>query len=181
MQTLPEQLEDPLSAAIAERDSKTLEMVQVALDRKNVMLAYQPVMQVQGGQVAFYEGLIRVLDDTGRIIPAREFIGVAETTELGRIIDCLALEQALIALAETPDLRLAVNLSARSIGYRRWTETLERGLTEHPTVGERLILEITESSAILMPDIVTAFMKDLHLKGIAFALDDFGAGYTAFR
>ena len=48
-------------------------------------------------------------------------------------------------------------------------------------MAERLILEITESSAMLMPDIVRVFMADLQLRGVSFALDDFGAGYTAFR
>jgi EAL domain-containing protein (putative c-di-GMP-specific phosphodiesterase class I) len=52
---------------------------------------------------------------------------------------------------------------------------------DEPTVGERLILEITESSAMLVPEIVTTFMADLQRQGICFALDDFGAGYTAFR
>ena len=50
-----------------------------------------------------------------------------------------------------------------------------------PTVGERLILEITESSAMLVPEIVIAFMDELKAAGIAFALDDFGSGFTAIR
>ena len=58
---------------------------------------------------------------------------------------------------------------------------LQRGLARNPTIGERLILEITESSAMLVPELVVGFMQDLQHKGISFALDDFGAGYTAFR
>jgi EAL domain-containing protein (putative c-di-GMP-specific phosphodiesterase class I) len=60
-------------------------------------------------------------------------------------------------------------------------DTLQRGLAAHQTVAERLILEITEGSAMLMPELVTSFMDDLHRRGICFALDDFGAGFTAFR
>jgi EAL domain-containing protein (putative c-di-GMP-specific phosphodiesterase class I) len=131
--------------------------------------------------VAFYEGLIRIMDDTGRILPARDFIGAVEGSETGRIIDCLALEMGLEALAETPSLRLAINMSARSIGYPRWNRTLARGLEMDKTVAERLILEITESSAMIMPEIVSVFMSDLQRRGISFGLDDFGAGYTAIR
>jgi EAL domain-containing protein (putative c-di-GMP-specific phosphodiesterase class I) len=130
---------------------------------------------------AFFEGLIRVMDPTGRVIPAREFIGAVENHEMGRVLDCLALEMGLIALQNTPGLRLSINMSARSIGYRRWMETLEAGLRGNPTVAERLILEITESSCIVMPDVVQAFMADLQLRGICFAMDDFGSGYTAFK
>ena len=67
-------------------------------------------------------------------------------------------------------------MSARSIGYPQWLATLERGLRADPTIAERLILEITEGSAMLMPDLVTVFMADMQLRGICFALDDFGAG-----
>jgi EAL domain-containing protein (putative c-di-GMP-specific phosphodiesterase class I) len=173
---------DPLTAAVAERDRGTLAMVDQALRDGRTMLAFQPVvLAADQGRVAFHEGMIRVLDPTGRVIPAREFMGAVETRETGRLIDCAALRHGLAALSAVPDLRLAVNMSARSIGYARWMKILKEGLRRDDTVGERLILEITESSAMLMPDVVTAFMDDLHAEGISFALDDFGAGYTAFR
>lgn len=173
---------NPLSYAVCERDRSTMEMVKQAITDQNVMLAFQPVVQTaRPERTAFYEGLIRVLDETGRVIPARDFIDVIETTEVGRQIDCLALKLGLETLAANPGLRLSINMSARSIGYRRWTETLNHGLSLSPTVAERLILEITESSAMIMPDVVQAFMAELQHRGITFALDDFGAGYTSFR
>jgi len=132
-------------------------------------------------RAAFYEAFIRILDEQGRVIPARDFMGAVDRHELGRRIDCLSLELGLAALAKEHTLRLSVNMSARSIGYPQWLATLERGLRADPTVGERLILEITEGSAMLMPDLVTVFMADMQARGICFALDDFGAGYTAFR
>lgn len=172
----------PLNEAVAQRDRNTMAMVARAVERKNVMLAYQPVVLARRRKrPAFYEGLIRVMDDTGRIIPAREFIDAVESQELGRQLDCLALEQGLTALRRVPELRLAINMSARSIGYEPWSKTLRDGLAADPTAGERLILEITEQSAMVMPEIVTVFMKDLQREGISFALDDFGAGYTSFR
>ena len=172
--------DSPLSAAVSARDREAVQLVRAALARGDVALAYQPVMRVGGG-VAFYEGLFRVFDENGRIIPAADFIGAVETTETGRIIDCKALQLGLRALAEAPALRLSVNMSARSIGYPRWLNVLKQGLSRDPTIAERLILEITESSAMVMPDLVSVFMNDLQRQGIAFALDDFGAGYTAFR
>lgn len=179
---IPSGHEDPLSYAVSARDRSVLEMVNQAVRHRQVMLAYQAVVPAQNqSRPAFYEGLIRVLDETGRIIPAREFIDSIEETETGRIIDCLALEQGLKTLASFPELRLSVNMSARSIGYSRWMRTLKRGLGADPTVGERLILEITESSAMLVPELVINFMGELQRQGISFALDDFGAGFTSFR
>ncbi|GIT90082.1 diguanylate phosphodiesterase [Jannaschia pagri] len=173
--------EDPLTFAVSERDRGTLEMVRDALAAGNVMLAYQPVVGVATGQPAFYEGLIRVLDDTNRIIPAGQFMGVVETQELGREIDVAALRCGLGALSRHTSLRLSINMSARSIGYPKWIQVLKRWLTRDPTIGERLILEITETSAMLVPELVKTFMAELQDKGITFALDDFGAGQTCFR
>lgn len=174
--------ESPLNAALAQRDRDAIEMARAAVERKEVMLAFQPVVSsADPTRPAFWEALIRVLDHTGRIIPARDFIDAIETTELGRRIDCLALELGLAELAAVPGLRLSINMSARSIGYPDWTRVLNRGLAVDPTAGERLILEITEASAMMMPDIVSVFMRDLQDRGVAFALDDFGAGFTSFR
>ena len=179
---IPAGQDSPLNAAVTRRDDSVIEMVETAVRHGEVMLAFQPVVAAgQAGRIAFHEGLIRVLDSTGRIIPARDFIDSVENLETGRVIDCLALEKGLRTLADHPGLRLSVNMSARSIGYARWLRILRRGLDGDPTVGERLILEITESSAMLVPELVTGFMKDLQRRGICFALDDFGAGHTSFR
>lgn len=164
------------------RDRQALDFVREALDRKRVKLAYQPVVQTADPEkMAFYEGLLRVLDPTGRVIPAKDFIDSVEDKELGRMLDALALEKGLEALRQEPGLRLSINMSARSIGYPGWKTVLDRGLENDPHLGERLILEITERTAITMPDLVQVFMSDLQCKGISFALDDFGAGYTSFR
>ena len=174
--------ENALAAAIDLRSRDALRMVQKAVETKNVRLAFQPVVgRNRPDRPAFYESLIRVLDDQGRVIPARDFIDAIERQEVGRIIDCLALEFALIALRNNPTLRLSVNMSARSIGYGDWLRTLEKGIARDATCAERLILEITEASAIVMPEVVQAFMSDMHGRGLSFALDDFGAGYTAIR
>ncbi|MBL4918129.1 EAL domain-containing protein [Szabonella alba] len=174
--------ESPLAAAIAAQDRETIAMVQRAVAEKRLRLAWQPVVSAADpSRIAFHEGLIRVLDDTGRPIPARDFIGAVEADELGRQIDCAALDMGLNTLIRHPSLRISVNMSARSVGYPRWMRILRRALSAHPTLGERLILEITESSAMLVPELVIAFMDDMQAEGVSFALDDFGAGQTAFR
>lgn len=175
-------MESPLNFAVVQRDRETVNMVRRAVECRDVVMAFQPVVQAaRPERPAFYEGLIRVLDQTGRVIPAKDFIPALEATELGRQIDCLALEMGLQALSEDHALRLSVNMSARSIGYPAWMKTLNRGLARDDTVAERLILEITETSAMQMPELVTVFMQDQQARGISFALDDFGAGYTSFR
>ena len=172
----------PLDYAVGMRDAEVLSMVATAVDTNQALLAYQPIVRARATtSVAFYEGLIRIMDPTGRIIPAREFMSVVEDTQLGRAIDVLALDMGCKALSQVETLRLSINMSARSIGYPSWMETLDRWLAKNPHIGPRLILEITESSAMTVPELVIDFMDRLQMHGICFALDDFGSGYTALR
>ncbi|WP_425043236.1 EAL domain-containing protein [Primorskyibacter sp. S87] len=179
---IPAGRESPLNAAVAGRDREVLEMVDQAIRQNQCRLAYQPVMQARPPHgAAFHEGFIRVLDATGRVIPARDFMPAVENDELGRELDCNALRMGLRTLARHPEIRLAINMSARSIGYRRWAKLLQRSLKNDPSIGERLILEIGESSAMLVPELVIDIMDQLQKSGVAFTLDDFGAGNMAFR
>ncbi|WP_261368180.1 EAL domain-containing protein [Pseudosulfitobacter koreensis] len=175
-------MENPLNFALNSRDKGVLDMVAKAIRHKQTLLAFQPiVLSRDPGRVGFYEGLMRVTDETGRVIPAREFMDVVEATELGREIDVLALQMGMRALYEVPTLRLSINMSARSIGFSKWTQTLQRWLSRDPTLAERLILEITEGSAMTVPELVVDFMDRWQMRGICFALDDFGSGQTALR
>ncbi len=179
---LPEGGENPLDYAVAQRDKSTLTMVRDAVDHKQTLMAYQPVIRdVSSNSVAFHEGLIRVLDPTGRVIPAREFMPVVETTQLGREIDVLSLRAGMMALQQNPNLRISINMSARSIGFKAWTSMMNRWLSRDATLGERLILEISEQSAMLMPELVADFINNMQDQGVCFALDNFGSGYTAIR
>ena len=175
-------VQSPLDFAVYERTRNALNMARTALDTGNARLAFQPVVTARGSHKAvFYEALIRLIDQSGRIIPAVDFMDKVEDTEVGRKIDCRTLSLGLKTLKRHPDLRLSINMSARSIGYPKWTAILQKHIRNHPDVVERLILEITETSAMTMPELVISFMADLQSHGITFALDDFGAGFTAFR
>ncbi|MEX0305796.1 MAG: EAL domain-containing protein [Ruegeria sp.] len=179
---LPEGSEDPLSAAVTSRDQSVVQMATEAVKHKQCRLAFQPVMQVHPPQgIAFYEGFIRVLDETGRVIPAREFMPQVENTPIGRDLDCVALEMGLRTLIRNPGIRLSINMSARSIGYNPWSRVLDRFLNKDASLGERLILEISEGSAMQVPELVVDFMDRQQARGIAFALDDFGACNFSFR
>ena len=179
---IPPGQEDPLSFALSRRDARTLDMVREAIQHKQVLLAYQPVVRATDMRTpVFHEALIRVLDETGRIIPAREFMGTVEDNELGRQLDCLSLEFGLGTLATHPGLKLSINMSARSIGYGQWLKTLNSKTKKRPDVAERLILEISEPSAMQVPELVIDFMDELKARGISFALDDFASGFTNFR
>lgn len=172
----------PLGVVIAHQDRSVMQMVSDAIDQRRVRLAYQPVVLARDTKkIAFHEGLVRVLDLGNRVIPAKDFIAQVEATTLGRQLDCIALETGLKVLASQPTLRLSINMSARSIGFHPWKAALRRGLAIYPNIASRLILEISESSAMLVPDIVVAFMEEFQRDGVAIAMDNFGSGQMAIR
>ncbi len=158
------------------------DLVRRAIVRNTITLAYQPVVQSKNpSKIAFYEGLIRVPDETGKIIPAAQFIDRIERNSLGRMVDCCALQAGMAELTGQPWLRLSINASPLSIVDPLWQATLRYGLEDDPTLAERLIVEVTETSEI---SDMAQFAQDVNAarrQGVSFALDDFGAGYTSFR
>ena len=176
-----EEATNPLDYAMASRDQDVMTLVRDALEAEHCALAFQQVLRADmPGQVAFYEGLIRVRDEGGRIIPAHHFMTNIEDTDLGREIDAASLRAGLQMLRRHPRLRLSINVSARSLGDGKWRRILAQHLSRSPEIGERLILEISEGSAMLLPELVVRFMEEMQPRGVAFALDDFGAGLIAF-
>ncbi len=183
----------PLDWAAALRDEDMPALVREALAQGRARLAFQPVMTAgaragsggaSGGsppRLAFHEGFIRLLDEGGRLLPAQAFMATVEESSLGRELDCASLRLGLETLRRHPRARLAVNMSARSIGDGAWRRILEAGPAGPGEPGPRLILEISETSAMLLPEVVIRFMAELQPRGVSFALDDFGAGLIAFR
>ncbi len=153
-----------------------------ALAQGRVGFHFQPVVSAANPRFpAFFEMLARLTLPGGQILPAAAFLPHVEDGPLGRAIDRLALASACAALAETPGLRLSVNMSPRSMGDADWLATLGAAAGRDRRVTDRLILEITETAAIDQSGQTIDFMEHVRGFGCAFALDDFGAGATGFR
>ena len=112
------------------------------------------------------------------------FIGVAERAGLAPAVDDWVVRhgvELLRRLVEVdPAMRLAVNLSAHSIGDPAIALTLERTLRERGVDPSRLTVEVTETAAVADVEAARRFAEPLRALGVEFALDDFGAGYGSF-
>ena len=172
---------DPFSAALDSRDRDVPRLVREALAHDRARLALQPVKAREDGRVVFHEALIRLTDPSGVILPAAQFVPHVETTLLGRELDCTGLKLGLAHLEAHPGARISINMSARSIADGTWRRMLDDWLRTHADDGPRLILEMTEASAMLLPEITVRFMAEMQPRGVCFALDDFGSGEIAFR
>jgi diguanylate cyclase (GGDEF)-like protein len=157
-----------------------------ALERHELMLHYQPVVEIDGVTTVGVEALIRWQHpDQGLMAPYR-FIPVAEESGLIIPIGAWVLEQACYQLRhwnlegrKGPQGSVEVNLSARQIDDPRIVATVEKILARTGLPPECLTLEITESA--LMQDAASALgvLRALKGLGVLLAIDDFGTGYSS--
>ena len=157
------------------------ERVLKALRSDRAPLAFQPIVETATGQIAYYEALLRVLDDNDQPVSAAEFIPAVEQLGLARIIDRYVIERAVGELTENPDVTLSVNISGLTVADPLWLRHLTALLEPQTSLAKRLIIEITETVA--MADVAESerFVRALRQFGCQVAIDDFGAGYTSFR
>ena len=177
---------------VAEDDSALLEYrsQMLSLSRATVgafgtdklAIAFQPVVRAAGGHViSFHECLVRLRQANGRLLTAAAFMPAIERLGLAPIIDRQVLDMTLTALRKHPGARFAVNIFPHTMQDSAWLAALEAAIDEDEDLGERLIIEVTETAALLDARRTSAFMDRLRGRGISFALDDFGAGHTSLR
>ncbi len=152
-----------------------------ALNERRIFLAYETVANAADRRPAFYECLMRVRRADGSLLGASDVVPVAERLGLVRLLDHRVLELVVGELVAAPSLQASVNVSPGSTTDPDWWTGLGSLLRAHAGVADRLIIEITESSAIQDVDETRGFVARVKDLGCRIAIDDFGAGYTSFR
>jgi diguanylate cyclase (GGDEF)-like protein len=152
-----------------------------ALNERRIVMAYEPVVTADARASAFYECLVRMEQDDGRVLLAPDIVPVAERLGLIRLVDHRVLELVISELAASPEVVLSLNISPDTTMDPDWWATIESVMRANPGIGERLIVEITETVAIQDVDDLRSFVTRLKNFGSRIAIDDFGAGYTSFR
>ena len=156
-----------------------------ALGRNELLLYYQPIVDMATGKAGKAEALIRWLHPERGMIPPADFISLAEETgmivEIGDWIFREAASQARrLREKYDPDFQISVNKSpvqfrSNSISYKTWFDYLhELGLD-----GDSIVIEITESLLMDTGPLVTSKLDAFRKAGMRMALDDFGTGYSS--
>jgi diguanylate cyclase (GGDEF)-like protein len=173
----------PNAARDAQRrvNIRVTDQIVTALNERRLVLAFEPVTAARARETAFYECLVRMEQDDGRVLLAPDIVPVAERLGLIRLIDHRVLELVVAELVASPDVTLSLNISPDTTMDPDWWSSIESIMSAHPGVAERLIVEITETVAIQDIDDVRGFVSRLKNFGSRIAIDDFGAGYTSFR
>ena len=157
-----------------------------ALERRELRLVHQPIIDVGLGEVVGFEALMRWDRDDGSSISPAEFIPIAEETGTIVPIGAWALLEALTHLGEwiasgvcPRDATMAVNVSPRQLSDPNFVNLVSEALTRAHIPARQLWLEVTEGVMISQPDQALDALTKLCDLGVRLAIDDFGTGYSS--
>jgi EAL domain-containing protein (putative c-di-GMP-specific phosphodiesterase class I) len=156
-----------------------------ALERDELLLHYQPIVELGSERVVGIEALLRWNDpDRGLVMPGT-FISAAEDTGLIVPLGEWVLEAGCAQLRDWQQqgkangITLAVNVSTRQFEGRRLVRSVEQALARTGLAAACLELEITENVMLIMNDDVRSSLDSLRAMGVRLSLDDFGTGYSS--
>lgn len=161
--------------------------VKRALNENRFFLEAQPIVPIggDGRDLRNYELLVRMRDESGRVVPPGAFLPSVERYNLSQRLDRWVITTALQWLAAHREqteriARVFVNLSGDSVGDPQLQEFIHQLLQETQVSPARLGFEITETAAISNLTRANQLIAGLRKTGCAFALDDFGSGVSSF-
>ncbi len=159
-----------------------------ALERREFIVHYQPIVTLDTGHIAGFEALIRWRHPRLGMVSPEDFIPLAEETGMIVALDrwimgeaCKQMRQWEIDFPTHADLTMSVNVSGRQFAE---PDTLPHILATIRNTGvepRHIKIEITESSLIAHADTASSVLQMLHAWGICTRLDDFGVGYSSLN
>ncbi len=170
-------------AGFVERITARAGTIRRAIAQRRFHLEYQPIMGLSDRVLHHFEALLRPEKGLlGAEAGPQDFVTLAETVGLTEELDLAVTEVALQAASGlTGTQRIAVNISGLSLQSLEFRKNLTTLLDAHPAVGQRLMVELTESAEIEEEAQAAETLEALSARGIPVCLDDFGAGAAAFR
>ena len=167
----------------AEQDS-WFSRLRRALEEDRFVLFAQPIVPIYSAGMPRYEVLVRMLDEKGELIPPGAFLQNAERYDLIGEIDRWVLSHAITLLHRHAqagnDFSLSVNLSGKTMSDLQVASDLGEMLKQNPIPPGRLVVEVTETAAIVNIERARELSQQLRQMGCLFALDDFGSGFSSF-
>ena len=154
-----------------------------AVELKQWMLHYQPLIELDTGHMFGVEALIRWPEPSGGLVPPGEFIPLAEEMGLIEAIGDWVVEEICRQdaqwRAEGLELEIGFNLSPRQLWQPDLVDKIVFPIVVAGMDPTRVTVEITESTAMTDPDRVVSILRELHDRGLKLAIDDFGTGYSS--
>ncbi len=157
-----------------------------ALERNQLEVYYQPIIELQTEKIKGFEALLRWMHPDYGMIPPSEFIPLAEKTGLINQIGSWVLETACMQTMAWKrmglgDMNIAVNLSVVELRNPNLVKQVQHVLKKTGIDPGRVELEITESTMTKEPDYIVGILNDLKKLGVRISIDDFGTEYSSLN
>ncbi len=152
--------------------------------RGELAIAFQPVFELETGEITAVEALLRWNNPTlGPVSPA-EFVPVAEDTGSIVPIGAWVLRESCETIRRVSEaagrpIELAVNVSGRQIAHPGFAQTVQKTLSHAQFPAAQLTLEITETALIRADAVIARTLRELEAHGVRIVLDDFGTGFSS--
>ncbi|HEX7167294.1 MAG TPA: bifunctional diguanylate cyclase/phosphodiesterase [Acidimicrobiales bacterium] len=159
--------------------------LRLAIDNDELVLHYQPVVDLASGRLTGVEALVRWQHPERGLVPPSEFVTVAEESglivELGRWALMRACEEmaALSNRLGVHDFWVSVNVATRQLLQPGLVQSVRAALNRSNLGADRLVLEITEGALLNDPRACSSLLHQLRALGVRLAIDDFGTGYSS--
>jgi diguanylate cyclase (GGDEF)-like protein len=178
--------ETPVEALTGEsRRMTTSAKIRNAITQNRLSLATQPIHSLADGAIKRFELLLRMRGESGELLPAAAFIGVAERSGMVQELDRWVVGQALDLLGRREragvPLSLHINISGASLTDISVLEYIERQLDEGEADPARCTFEITQTARVEDLETAASFADRLTEFGCEVAIDDYGAGFGPFE
>jgi len=171
---------EPILHASAEERRKLELSLRGALDRDELMLQYQPVVDAKDESLVSFEALVRWHSPEHGLVSPAKFIPVAEDTRMILPIGKWVLRQACREARSWPEhVKVNVNVSPEQLLDTDFTNDVVLALAETGLRPERLEIEVTESIFLRDATVARSALEQVMALGCSVALDDFGTGYSS--
>lgn len=157
--------------------------IQDALDYQEIVLHYQPKVDMRAGRIAGAEALVRWQHPERGLLAPTEFLPLIEDHDMVIRLGEWVIETVLAQMEAWRPLGLAVpvsvNVAGRQLQSAGFVQRLSEALARHPTVARQLELEVLETTALEDMVKVSRVIEECNELGVRFSLDDFGTGYSS--
>jgi len=157
-----------------------------ALDRSEFEVVYQPKIECATGMLAGFEALARWNHPEAGLIMPTQFIPFAEQAGLIDALTAKVFDQSLAWFSQSfpesdsrKSIKLSLNVSAKSLVDIQMADNLSNICRQSHVAPERVVLELTESSAMVDPMLSLDLITRLRVKGFLLSIDDFGTGFSS--
>ncbi len=162
--------------------------LQIAITKEELLLFYQPIVNIETGLISGFEALIRWQHPERGILNPAEFIDVVESTDLIYSVGKWVIENACKQLqvwqqssSSYADLTMSINVSTKQLSKFDFVDHIRMILNRYQIAPHCLKIEITENTVMGDRDQTLKTLSKLKELGIQFCIDDFGTGYSSLR